>query len=446
MNACTRFLQHRLFPLAQVFAIAAVALLPLSSAHAWGEPHLAITKAATEALPDWQKELLGPEMEKLASKYCLIPDEVYTDKENAKYAAMPEARPGEVYLLNLHLPDASQAVNLDTLRYFMGRAVAALKAGQTTDAAKYLGTICHQVEDYGSPSHTVPGDNMFTLLTQFLPPPDDMKGLPMHGPIENGTLDVKIPGYKPQLLGLSVEEASWRLLHRMHEGILNARQTTIPILQALYAKDTETVKTWQMKAAVVDAQVTADALYTVLCLGQERGDPAELTALRDVDIAGFFPIEAVNLYYPQSQFAGSPNWGCARSGFLMEKGTRPVPLKLIAPGPTGDGTTTETRELARGISVVMGKTLTFPLPKNVYGRFTVLAGLHPELGAKGRVEFTVLGDGKPLTSVTVNGTDPAQLMTCDLTGVSSLQLLAKGRGVDPKANYAIWGEPRVGKR
>lgn len=246
MNACTRFLQHRLFPLVQVFAITTVVFLPLS-AHAWGEPHLAITKAATEVLPDWQKELLGPEMEMLAGKYCLIPDEVYTDKENARYAAMPETRPGEVYLLNLHLPDASQAVNLDALRYFMGRAVAALKAGQTTDAAKYLGTICHQLEDYGSPSHTVPGDNMFTLLTQFLPPPDDMKGLPMHGPIENGTLDVKIPGYKPQLLGLSVEEASWRLLHRIHEGILNARQTTLPILQALYAKDPETVKTWQMK-------------------------------------------------------------------------------------------------------------------------------------------------------------------------------------------------------
>ncbi|WP_009958000.1 NPCBM/NEW2 domain-containing protein [Verrucomicrobium spinosum] len=445
MNACTRFLQHRLFPLVQVFAITTVVFLPLS-AHAWGEPHLAITKAATEVLPDWQKELLGPEMEMLAGKYCLIPDEVYTDKENARYAAMPETRPGEVYLLNLHLPDASQAVNLDALRYFMGRAVAALKAGQTTDAAKYLGTICHQLEDYGSPSHTVPGDNMFTLLTQFLPPPDDMKGLPMHGPIENGTLDVKIPGYKPQLLGLSVEEASWRLLHRIHEGILNARQTTLPILQALYAKDPETVKTWQMKAAVVDAQVTADALYTVLCLAQERGEPAELTALRDVDIAGFFPIEAVNLYYPQSQFAGSPNWGCARSGFLMEKGTRPVPLKLAAPAATRDNAPAETRELTRGISVVMGKTLTFPLPKNVYGRFTVLAGLHPELGARGRVEFTVLGDGKPLGSVTVNGTDPAQLMTCDLTGISSLQLLAKGRGLDPKANYAIWGEPRVGKR
>ena len=47
-----------------------------------------------------------------------------------------------------------------------------------------MGTICHMLEDYGSPAHTVPGDNMFTLLQQFLPPPDRMKGKLLHGPIE----------------------------------------------------------------------------------------------------------------------------------------------------------------------------------------------------------------------------------------------------------------------
>ncbi len=130
----------------------------------------------------------------------------------------------------------------------------------------------------------------------------------------------------------------------------------------------------------------------------------------------------------------------------MEKGTQPVPLKLAVDKDPVDGAAIETREFTRGISVVMGKALTFPIPRNVYGRFTVLAGLHPELGAKGRVEFTVLGDGKPLTTVTLNGTDPAKLLTCDLTGISEIQLTAKGRGLDPKANYAIWGEPRVGKR
>ena len=93
----------------------------------------------------------------------------------------------------------------------------------------------------------------------------------------------------------------------------------------------------------------------------------------------------------------------------------------------------------------MGKTLTFLLPKNVYARFTVLAGLHPELGAKGRVEFTISGDGKVLSTVILNGTDPAKLLECDVTGVAELQLALTSRGVDAKSNYAIWAEPTLVK-
>jgi hypothetical protein len=81
-----------------------------------------------------------------------------------------------------------------------------------------------------------------------------MKGKLMHGPIENGTFAVSIPGYQPQLLGLTVPEASWRLLHRVHEGILNARTTTVPIIQALYADDAQAVTKHQLRAATIDAQ------------------------------------------------------------------------------------------------------------------------------------------------------------------------------------------------
>ena len=49
--------------------------------------------------------------------------------------------------------------------------------------------------------------------------------------------DLSITGYRPKLLGTTVEEAAWRLLHRVHEEIVNARSTTFPIVQALYADD-----------------------------------------------------------------------------------------------------------------------------------------------------------------------------------------------------------------
>ncbi len=399
----------------------------------WGEPHHAITRGALDVLPTWQKDALGGELMHLGDSYCMIPDNVFTDKENARYAKM-ESVPNEVYLKILHLP-TQQPEYFEVMRYFMEKAVAALREGRNGDAARYMGTMCHQIEDYGSPSHTVPGDNMFTLLQQFLPPSDAMKGQLMHGPIENGDFKVSIEGYKPQLLGTTVNEAAWRLMHRVHEEIINARTTTVPIIQALYREEKESVVKHQMRAAVMDAQVVADALYTILCLGMQKYAAEEQAALKEVAIGSFFPLEAASLYYPQSQFFSSPNWGHARSGVILAGGNKDIPLKLCV----GSGN----QEFKNGISAGMGKPLTFLLPKDVYARFTVLAGLHPELGAKGRVEFTVSGDGKVLTTVILNGTDPAKLLECEVTGVRELQLALTSRGVDSKSNYAIWAEPTL---
>lgn len=228
----------------------------------------------------------------------------------------------------------------------------------------------------------------------------------------------------------------------LNEAILNARSTTIPIIQALYADDAKAVVSGQMKAATMDAKVVADAFYTILCLGAEKFDASERESLRTVGIGSFSPLEAVNLYFPQSEFAGSPNWGYARSGVLMEGGTKEVPLKLRI---DKDGGVAE-KEFADGISVVMGRSLTYLLPAGVYQRFTVLVGLHPELGAKGRVEFTIKGDGKQLASVTLNGEEPARSFDCDLTGVTQLQLVVNSRGPDAKGNYAIWAEPLLVKK
>ncbi len=408
---------------------------------AWGEPHHAITKAALDALPTWQKEKLGDEFTALSSNYCLIPDNVYTDKDNAKFAMM-DRHPGEVYLKKLHLPVPDQQENRETLGYFIDKAVAALKAGKTADAARFMGTICHVLEDFGSPSHTIPGDNMFTLLQQFMPPTEVMKGKLMHGPIENGTFEVSIAGYQPRLLGVTVEEASWRLLHRVHEGIINARSTTIPIIQALYADDAKAVTTHQMKAAVVDAQVVADAMHTILCLGAEKFEAEALPLLNTTSIAAYWPIEAVNLYYPQAHFFSSPYWGHAHSGVVLEGGTKAVPIKLRIT----DKGSAEVKALANGISTGMGKPLTWHLPKGVYQRFTALAGLQVGVGDKGRVEFTVLGDGKPLATLIVNGSDPAHAFDCDITGVAQLQLATIAHGLDPKSNYAVWAEPTLLKQ
>lgn len=411
------------------------ALTPRESL-AWGQPHHAITKGALETLPAWQRELLGAEFDALAAKHCMIPDNVYSDKDNAKFAAM-ESSPGEVYLQKLHLPQADQTVNLESLRYFIQKAVDSIKAGGIGDAARYMGTICHVIEDFGSPSHTVPGDNQFTLLQQFMPPTPVMEGKLLHGPIENGDFAVSIGGYQPQLLGTNVEEASWRLLHRVHEVIINSRSTTVPIIQALYADDADAVVRHQLKAATKAAQTAADALHTILCLGTARFDAEAQKKIERVGIASFWPMEAEHLYYPQSHFFSSPFWGHACSNVVMEGGTKAVPLKLRITGAKG----IVEKVFAAGIGTGMGKALTFHLPKGVYQRFIAYAGMQIGIGDRGRVEFIILGDGRALATAIVSGTDAAHAFDCDVSSVSLLQFNVVSRGLDPKSNYAVWAEP-----
>jgi hypothetical protein len=425
-----------------LFVFLPVFALP-SSVLAWSQPHQAITKAALERLPADQKAFLGEELASLGENYCLIPDHVFTDRANAKFA-MVDDKPKEVYRLNLHLP-AQQPENLETLRYFLEKAVLSLKSGNVKDGARYMGTICHQIEYYGSPSHTMPGDNMFTLLQQFLPPPEAMKDKLLHGPVESGELSVEIPEYQPRLLGTTVNEAAWRLMHRIHEGIINARSTTIPIIQALYADDAKTVELQQLKAAKMDAHIVADALFTIISIGtrtpQELEASAGGAALKHTSIFNFFPIEAASLYFPQTQFFSAPHWGHARSGVILAEGKRALPLKLRV---QKDGAVTE-KEFPEGISSGMGRALTFLLPAGVYSRFTVLAGLHPELGAQGHVEFTIIGDGKTLATAVITGAEPAKAMDCEVAGISELQLTLSSKGGDPKSNYAIWADPVLQK-
>ena len=130
-------------------------------------------------------------------------------------------------------------------------------------------------------------------------------------------------------------------------------------------------------------------------------------------ISTFWPLEAVHLYYPQTHFFSSPYWGHACSGFTLEGGTKPMPLRLRLQAKEGIVETV----IANGISTGMGKPLTWHAAEGcVSDASRCSPDFRSGFGDKGRVEFTVLGDGKPLATSTVNGTDPAHAFECDICG------------------------------
>ncbi len=406
-------------------------------AFGWGAPHGPITRAALDALPPWQREALGAEREPLERLYCIIPDLVFTRQDLAPYAMM-DSRPGVVYLTGLHLPGTAPE-NLEILRSFLGRAVAALQTNGVAEAARYGGTLAHLLEDWSCPAHSAPRDNMFTLFKQFLPPPESHRYALLHGPVENGNFSVNLAGYRPQLLGTTVDEAAFHLLRRSQEGTVFARGQVVPILRALYCGDTNGCDVAQEKAAQVGARLTADALYTLLCLGTRRIDPAEATPPAFADLSAFAPLEAPDLYLPQTAFFSKPHWGHATVGVCLKAGQEPVPLRLLMAQGGSDGV----RTFERGVGTGTRSTLSYLLPPHVYARFTATVGLHAELGAAGHVTFSVLGNGLPLAGATLRGGDPAVCLDVPVGGVTNLQLTVTSAGGDGSGNYAVWAEPRA---
>jgi len=423
-------------PTLACLTLAVLSLAP--RALGWGGPHIAITEAALTTLPEWQKALLGEELSRLGRQYCLIPDRVFEDKVLAKFAMM-DSKPGVTYLVNLHLP-ASQAENLEVLRYFIAQAVAAFEQGRIAEGARFAGTLVHALEDWGCPAHAVPGDNMFTLFQQLLPPPDHFRDVLLHSPVESGHLEVPLPNYSPRLLGTSVDEMAFRLLQRVHEAILNARAQVIPIIQALYAGDSGAVTAAQVKAATLDATIVADALHTLLCLARKQFAADAEAGLQEFDLSAATVLEATNLFMPQDAFFSRPYWGHAKRGVILRDGKQAVPLKLRFQ----EADQVVEKEFPAGMGTGTRSSLTYLVPPGVFRRFEVWAGLHSELGATGNVEFEVRSNGALLASTgPLAGEAPAVRLSVPLAGVTSLQLLAKSAGGDGKGNYAVWGAPRL---
>ncbi|MBY8882290.1 glycoside hydrolase family 97 catalytic domain-containing protein [Actinacidiphila acidipaludis] len=77
-------------------------------------------------------------------------------------------------------------------------------------------------------------------------------------------------------------------------------------------------------------------------------------------------------------------------------------------------------------------------------RFQASVGVDDEVGGKGSVNFTVLGDGHQLAaSDVVRGGQPAVGLTADVTGVHTLSLVVGDGGDDKNFDHADWGGARL---
>lgn len=230
-----------------------LALTPAARSFAWG-PHSEITQAALDALGTNHALIkhLGPYAPKLTG-YCWMAD----------YRRTPYTRDGEWfyaddYLLfpgmERHLDHLVPEVKLAYAPYFR-RAVQALRTEDDANAARWIGSLLHFVEDTGSPPHSA-----------------EIRG-DVHSKMENwvDAKKITIKGYQPRLLGKTEDEAVAGLLTRMDGLIAFSKERGERCRPLVLASNRTEVEPIVLESALETSRVVADVLHTLGRVALMRG-------------------------------------------------------------------------------------------------------------------------------------------------------------------------------
>ncbi len=226
-------------------------LLPI---FAWG-PHGEITQAALDALApdDALLKHLGTNAPKLVH-YCWMGD----------YRRTPYERQGEFFYADDYLLFPGMERHLDhlvpevkrTYEPYFRRALQALRTETPLNAARWIGSLLHFVEDTGSPPHSA-----------------EIRG-DVHGKMENW-VDAKLihlPGYRPQLLGDTEEKALTGFLRRMDGLIAYSKERGDRCRPLVLADKRAEVEPIVLESALETSRVVADLLHTLGRLVPQSAD------------------------------------------------------------------------------------------------------------------------------------------------------------------------------
>jgi len=213
---------------------------------AWG-PHTEITAAGLAVLPDKIaiKKHLGDEFDRLSKDYCWMGDwqeAVRPDHYADDYLLFPSS-PRHVSHLHPHVRK--------TYAPFFRRAMQAIRTESPRNAARWVGSLLHFVQDSGSPPHT-------TGI-----------GGALHGKMERWVDEsrLNLDGYEPRLLGKTDEEAMRGFEERMvevHDFSKLRAEKLKPLVEKLDQRENQPL---ELECALEVARVTADLVHTLFTLG-----------------------------------------------------------------------------------------------------------------------------------------------------------------------------------
>jgi hypothetical protein len=229
------------------------------AAGAWGTAHTEITRWAFRQLPasDRAEARLGGvrQMEDLCWGGDYQGDVTATHYVD-DYLLFPEFSRHSSHLM----PEVAE-----TWTPFFRRALQALRGESPANAARWLGSLLHFVQDSGSPPHALP-----------------ISG-PLHTRMENYVFnfDIRLGGYRPRLLGEDDEAAARGVESRLRELVAYSRERAERLRPLAERDDRRACEPLQLECALESLRVTADVAHTALVL-TANGPAAGSAALRGV--------------------------------------------------------------------------------------------------------------------------------------------------------------------
>lgn len=332
------------------------------------------------------------------------------------------------------------------IRYYLRNAVESLKSGDVESAAKFCGVYSHVIADVCEPIHAIKP----AIADVVVPPPKEFTGFELHAGVEGLKAPVKIRGYKPKMLGASIEQAELGACAGLIEAHYFGAGKAIPIVQALYAKDTEKATELSGLAQSESARHFADFIFTVFSLAKGCISSEAYTCdLRKIPYISnsvdmlyrYQPIKDASLV-PYSGGKMKPLALRNKDGITAVNGLGVVPL--LAP-PFNNN------EVSRIADI---EYLVVP---GAYRQFRAVVGLNPLFSeSMPTAKFQVSGDGKVLAETgVVKPGDTCENLVAELGNTEILTLrmlyvdtpdferLNRVSGHLAWVSHGVWGWPEL---
>ena len=264
-------------------ALGSLALLGARTAGAWGTVHPDITREALRAVPgaDHLETRLGGARQ--LEYLCWNPD-YQGDVEATFYV--------DDYLLFPEFPHYSQHILpsvRETWKPFFLRTLQAMRGESPENAARWLGSLLHFVEDTGSPPHAFP-----------------ISG-PLHTRMENyiWNFQVQLHGYQPRDFGHTDDAAVEAFVQRLEGLVAYSRERGEKLAPLAADEKRAESEPLELECALETTRVVADVTHSLLVLSAAgpRRDSATIRGTIHAPINADFPQAPTQVLVEGTRFS-----------------------------------------------------------------------------------------------------------------------------------------------